>query len=589
MKRDTTKIIYGFLQGSLFRHSNRSFSCRSSNVITKTVDDEHPKRYITRKIYDNVDSSEVKQLIENHPSYKRAKFSLKKPQKVLYEIFPLSFKCSNCYSVVKFDYNQVKSLNEYDNLNCTDCGEQINEADQMYKVLICSCGNAESIRAPKCCNNPMALDDSQKSLGDAYWYCNHCNNERQLYSTNSVHCSCGGSIDGEKARIVPNSDSRSYYVQTMNLINAHKKLDKEDQISEQVIRKFLQRDSYRELNQTEKRIYNDYKDGATGLAEDLVQRRDSARFELDKIVEIAEANKNKEIKSNISGIGITRLFEYQSMVREDALLHSQEYKIPTDSLIDMDAVSEKKREKYNKLSNEVGIERVNLIDSLPTTELAYGYTRVNADYKGEDTNLKTFKSKDSNKDKEVYINHNKAEAVLIEFSLDRLVGWLEQNGIYIKRNDERGNRDFLIQNSEIPSVDSNEFNEKFAVYNLLHTLSHILMRAIGSVSGYSTHSLSERIYPYAGAVLIYREPDADFNLGAIYSAFQDNYDTILEEHIKRSAMCDRDPVCSSTDEGSCDDCLYVPRFACYNDTRNNNLSRFYLHGGGDIEHGFLDI
>lgn len=115
-------------------------------------------------------------------------------------------------------------------------------------------------------------------------------------------------------------------------------------------------------------------------------------------------------------------------------------------------------------------------------------------------------------------------------------------------------------------------------YIALHTLSHLLIRAISLECGYSAASLSERIYagtaddPRSGILIYTAVPDADGTLGGLVSQAEP---AALVRHTRRALhdgmRCSSDPLCTertpSAEDGSlhgaaCHVCLFVSETTC---------------------------
>ena len=120
-----------------------------------------------------------------------------------------------------------------------------------------------------------------------------------------------------------------------------------------------------------------------------------------------------------------------------------------------------------------------------------------------------------------------------------------------------------------------------------HTLSHCLIRALGSYSGYSSASLRERVYcnptENEGGVLIYTtSPGQDASMGGLIET-ADNFNPILGEAIKQISNCSNDPLCSEIRKTSnrlngsaCYSCLFLSETSC--EHRNMSLDRHMLLG-----------
>jgi len=114
---------------------------------------------------------------------------------------------------------------------------------------------------------------------------------------------------------------------------------------------------------------------------------------------------------------------------------------------------------------------------------------------------------------------------------------------------------------------------------IVHTLSHLLIREICSLSGYSLGSISERLYLEEGddgsvisaGILIYTSgPSSDGTLGGLV---RQGTPKLMENLIRRAISsiktCSNDPVChrhtpspSERNGAACHSCLYLPETSC---------------------------
>jgi hypothetical protein len=117
-----------------------------------------------------------------------------------------------------------------------------------------------------------------------------------------------------------------------------------------------------------------------------------------------------------------------------------------------------------------------------------------------------------------------------------------------------------------------------ARYIVLHTLSHLLIRTIALDCGYSSASLSERIYAGTeddprGGILIYTAvPDAEGTLGGLVSQAEPDRLVPLTRRALREAMrCSSDPLCRERlpqphadflHGAACHVCLFVSETTC---------------------------
>jgi hypothetical protein len=115
-------------------------------------------------------------------------------------------------------------------------------------------------------------------------------------------------------------------------------------------------------------------------------------------------------------------------------------------------------------------------------------------------------------------------------------------------------------------------------YIALHTLSHLLIRTVALECGYSSASLSERIYAGTpddprGGILIYTAvPDAEGTLGGLVSLAEPASLTRIVRRALRDAMrCSSDPLCAEraprgTEDflhgAACHVCLFISETSC---------------------------
>lgn len=115
-----------------------------------------------------------------------------------------------------------------------------------------------------------------------------------------------------------------------------------------------------------------------------------------------------------------------------------------------------------------------------------------------------------------------------------------------------------------------------ARYIALHTLSHLLIREIGLEAGYSSASLSERIYSgedRAGILIYTAVPDAEGTLGGLVSlAEPDALSGIYRKALAAARHCSSDPLCAERlpqppaedflHGAACHACLFVSETTC---------------------------
>ncbi|WP_017555568.1 DUF1998 domain-containing protein [Nocardiopsis baichengensis] len=117
-----------------------------------------------------------------------------------------------------------------------------------------------------------------------------------------------------------------------------------------------------------------------------------------------------------------------------------------------------------------------------------------------------------------------------------------------------------------------------ARYIALHTLSHLMIRAIALECGYNAASLSERIYagneedPRGGILVYTAVPDAEGTLGGLVSqAEPERLGPLVDKALKGAMRCSSDPLCRERlpqahsdflHGAACHVCLFVSETTC---------------------------
>jgi len=120
--------------------------------------------------------------------------------------------------------------------------------------------------------------------------------------------------------------------------------------------------------------------------------------------------------------------------------------------------------------------------------------------------------------------------------------------------------------SVLKDENESEYQETrtYTLETMLHTLSHIFIRRLSEVSGLGAGSLSHKVFPFDGSILIYTTIYP--TLGQLQEVFKGSMKDLLDHiELEKAAMhCPRDPICleSMLDKGSCFACLHIPEYSC---------------------------
>jgi len=210
------------------------------------------------------------------------------------------------------------------------------------------------------------------------------------------------------------------------------------------------------------------------------------------------------------------------------------------------------------LYNEYGIKNIHRVNKLKVTHVQTGYSRL----------------KPSGENKKIFTNQNilyypgvemQGEGMLLEFDVNKL-------NIYINNPTKNSN-----------TVEMN---------NMMHSLSHCIMKELEFECGYPLNSLKERMYfgteeidgkkqvKYAG-VLIYSATGTNSSFGGIATLFEDHLcklNILFDNAIMRATDCPNDPICIEEEKhgnkGVCYSCNLIPETSCEN--FNSGLDRASL-------------
>jgi hypothetical protein len=241
----------------------------------------------------------------------------------------------------------------------------------------------------------------------------------------------------------------------------------------------------------------------------------------------------------------------------------------------------------------LGVEEMVLIKGLDICEYSFGFSRVGSlpwvTIKDREmpVRLKAFDYVDTGK-RPLYVLQQKNEAIYVRLSEERVLAWLEENGLSqeIQGHPERlGGRyiseyinfgRFLESYHEGTGGLKNQRSISNYIYLLLHTMAHHFAQAVVEYSGLEHGSIGEYLFPADLSFLVYRKgmtPD----LGNISAMWRNYGPTLLGELLTdRSLRCDAGSLCDQRG-GACPACIMAPEVACIGG--NNLLCRAALNGG----------
>lgn len=230
-----------------------------------------------------------------------------------------------------------------------------------------------------------------------------------------------------------------------------------------------------------------------------------------------------------------------------------------------------------------------LVNDFPITYLAIGYSR--GGFNPAEADLVAYRGR-AGRGMPVttllYAAPVETEALVFVLDPNQVTRWLVANHVATPRELEQAGgakRWFAAQldprDGQLPSWDPDRepqagdasFGAQ-AVFSLLHSMSHQILRGLAVDSGYSETSLSEYLFPYDFAFAIHPN-GGEFTIGGLRTVLEQNLDEVLGRALDNST-CIYDPNCMIANRGSDHGCMHLPETACH--TWNRFLSRWHLFG-----------
>jgi len=237
-----------------------------------------------------------------------------------------------------------------------------------------------------------------------------------------------------------------------------------------------------------------------------------------------------------------------------------------------------------------------LVNEFPVLYLAIGYTR--GGFGAREADLVAYKGRAARGQQLttlLYASPTETEALVFALDRARVERWLVANHAATQGElDEAGgpHRWFAAhldpEDGQLPRWDPDvellpgdpEFGAR-ALFGLLHSTAHQVLRALAVDSGYSETGLSEYLFPYELSFGIHPNSGSEFTTGGLRTVLEQNLDEVVDRAIE-NATCIYDPNCMIANRGSDHGCLQLPETACQ--SWNRFISRWDLFGSpeGDV-------
>lgn len=514
---------------------------------------------------------------------------------IVARISPLTFYCKRCYKVHQFNNEETYKKNH----RCQDCKVELTQFRQIY---FCKCGYATDKHNARCSEHGYK---HIKWDGQYAFFCTHpgCNKKIQM----QVKCPVCGSTLQPKVAL----DPAQFFVFSLSLIDlidekTEEFISRTDYGAIVTIAYWLGKISKEDFDSIVKngivsdpdeyqRIYNEEYARFLALLKDEAYASMAAKSVADEkcgnqynalIEELKGKLYNKT--ENLSNLA-ERILEYD-MVKRLEDISDLSSAIEVARLLNTNA----NPERYGEIATRFGIANAQVCDRIPFISCSYGYTRAETSYV-DGVQLHALKERTPGR-KNVYATKLNTEGVLFEFDRKRIIQWLLTNNIITSDeapdlSSEEEVKLWFVNNicpDEIqPFSEISKFSRTtYHVYRLIHSISHLLIRAAADIGGLGKDSLSEYIFPGIPAVLIYCQNSQGFNLGSLFNTFEAYFDKWMNKAYESAQKCVFDPICIERHK-ACTGCLFVNEVSCQHFNKDLDRSLVIGHVNRETQERFI--
>lgn len=508
---------------------------------------------------------------------------------------PLVFVCNSCGKVRQYySYNDFKHR---EHQPCNNCGKHMT---QIKMIRFCRCGYADGIYVPKCQNPEHGTKYMYRRGSGTDFVCSKCG-KKVFISHTCPDCH-------NQLEIRPALDSSHFIPATVTLIDLLDKRkdvfldnEKDYQGEKVVISQYLGLISPEQYENVVAKGSITRKDDFEKALQEEANSLRAAGLDDITINTVIEAkrrnNPNNQIFDAIgkvsNGLSVNAPEEYtpiaEAILEYDELLHAKITLSLEEAANDAEIINDGVKPNYRELASKFGFSNAQVCSSVPIVFCSYGFTRK--EQFGDRIKLRGFPREMEKRN--VYAARLETEGVLFEIDRKRIIGWLLENGFISdldkpKSDDEYDLKMWFLDRIQtrlitpFTEIDDPSDNGKItkAVYTLIHSISHALIREAAEICGLDKSSLSEYILPNIPAIFIYCANSQGFSMGALYNAFQSQFDKWLKHSKENSKKCIFDPICINHDK-ACAGCLFLNEVSCKH--FNKDLDRSYLCGYFDVQ------
>ena len=524
---------------------------------------------------------------------------------IIGDISPLTFYCRNCKST--FSYNDSKYISK-NTWKCKKCGK--NDIRQLQMIYACECGAANPVKLPYKIINGQKVEFKYNPVEgrEAYKFY-YYNKGKEIKEEMKFQCQCNKWLTPSNAS--DGKNFRPFDVKTINLIDKRQGIFYKRGIDSQKIiiaswLNLISNEKYESILQNIEDFFNENNDieNSKEFIKKVQEYIDIFELEEEEAKEKAKkallkSNNNKnsgiqrEIEKQFPNLSSDQIEIISSQILEYNTLKNSKRIISIDEAIanQLELGVIQNKNDILKVNEQYGIANAQVSQDIEIITSTFGYTRKVKDpekaSKGSILNLKPFRNE---QDKNiVYCSVLETEGIVIEINKRKILEWLYNNKVISQENlpdinDELSIKKWFIENIKSDKITSfsdlnmedPEIKITYYVYNLIHTISHDLLKSAGILSGLEKNSLSEMIFPNLTTIFIYANTTQGIPLGALSGMFEQNYKSFIIQAEDIMGRCVFDPICMDRDNGSCSACTQLSEISCCH--FNKDLNRKLLIG-----------
>lgn len=523
-------------------------------------------------------------------------FVLIEPTGIELDLFPLTFFCKDCGKASRFaSVHELDRSIARNNYRCPKC--RTGELEQADIVHFCTCGKLETLVVPKCPDHGTSSMILQKfgssSIKRWIWQCNHPDHGRNPKDVSRVGAHCFSHSPSKFMSHGPFSSSGVYYPESVVLVNVPP-LVKKGEIGEDlwrvVIAEYLGLTHFgaaREIAESGGRSRSTM--SVAEIRRTLIEEDHIPAAHVDRMIrrmavptgtadvrELAEAVKRiLPVHSDALAKIASEIFSYTQIVGGEGSESLQKVVSRTHG-----PFSERIRLAPAKLS-EMGFSDAFVTTDFPLVRATFGYSR--GDPERSKSTLRAFpRNPDFSGHTPIYGASIQTEAIVLRLDQVKVLNWLIANGWLPvpPANDPVSINAWFLQHVKLDAIPpyglipGEETVTKW-VYRLVHSLSHLLLRHTSAIAGIDRDSLGEFLFPSVPAFAIFANNSQEFQLGGLYTLFENSILPWFEVASQEVRYCLNDPICIRS-ESSCHACLFLSEVSC--EHFNRELGRDVIIG-----------